>query len=67
MKKNTLILIDLLVCVFITFVFFEAMSWYHFGDIPTRIVLIRLIGFFCALVGISISTIALIMKKRKIK
>jgi hypothetical protein len=67
MKKNTLILIDLLVCAFITFVFFEAMSWYHFGDIPTRIVLIRLIGFFCVLVGISISIIALIMKKRKMK
>ncbi len=65
MKKIAVILIDLLVCALITFLFFEKMSWYHFGDIPTKVVLIRLIGFFCVLVGISISVIELIMKKRK--
>ena len=67
MKKIGVILIDLLICAFITFVFFEAMSWYHFGDVPTRIVLIRLIGFFCILCGISISIIVFIIKKRKTK
>ena len=64
MKKIAVILIDLLVCALITFLFFEKMSWYHFGDIPTKVVIIRLIGFFCVLAGISISIIALIMKKR---
>ena len=66
MKKSILYVIGIIVSLIITFLLFESMSWYHFGDIPTKIVLIRLIGFFCALVGISISIIALIIKKRKL-
>lgn len=64
MKKAILILVDLLVCALLTFVVFEAMSWYHFGDIPTNVVLIRLIGFFCALAGLSICIIAFITRKK---
>lgn len=67
MRKILTILIPLLVSVLITFVFFEAMSWYHFGDIPTKVVLIRLIAFFCILSGILISIVILITKKRKRK
>ena len=67
MKKVIWVIIALILSAVITFVLFEAMSWYHFGDIPTKIVLIRLIGFYCALAGISICTIALISKKKKSK
>lgn len=63
MKKVVMILINLLVSALITFMFFEAMSWYHFGDIPTKVVLIRLIAFFCILSGISISVITFIKRK----
>ncbi len=65
MKRTILIIIAILLSAVITFVFFEAMSWYHFGDTPTKTVLIRLIGFFLALSGISIGTIALITKNKK--
>lgn len=42
MKK---IIICSIISLVITFIFFELMSWYHFSDIPTLIVLIRLIIF----------------------
>ena len=65
MKKSIMILIALLMSALITFIIFEVMSWYHFGDVPTKIVLIRLIAFFCVLVGIFISIISFITKKIK--
>ena len=65
MKRIIMIISALLISAIITFVFFEAMSWYHFGDIPTKVVLIRLIAFFCVLSGILISVVALITKKNK--
>ena len=46
MKKNILYFIAVVLSLLITFVFFELMSWYHFGDIPTKVVLVRLIAFF---------------------
>lgn len=45
MKKIIILTITLL----ITLITFELMSWYHIGDIPTKIVLIRLIIFFIAI------------------
>lgn len=49
MKKIVLILGCIILSSILTFTIFEMMSWYHFGDIPTKIVTIRLIitfGFF---------------------
>lgn len=64
MKRLGIVLITLIATAIITFVFFEIMSWYHFGDIPTRVVLVRLIAFYCAVSGIAISTIALLTRKK---
>lgn len=65
MKKAITVLVILLVSALITFVFFEAMSWYHFGDIPTKTVLIRLIAFFCVIAGLLIGITALVIRKKK--
>ena len=63
MKKALYIIIPVVISLIITFVLFEALSWYHFGDIPTTRVLLRLIGFFLALSGIGISVSALLQRK----
>lgn len=65
MKKSIMYFIAVIVSILITFVFFESMSWYHFGDIPTKVVLVRLIAFFCIVTGMLISIVALINKKKK--
>ena len=65
MKKNILYFIAVVLSLLITFVFFELMSWYHFGDIPTKVVLVRLIAFFLVVAGLLISIVAFI-KKRKL-
>ena len=67
MKKALSIIIPVLLSLIITFVLFEAMSWYHFGDIPTARVVFRLLGFFCALSGLSISAVAFIQNKKNTK
>ena len=67
MKKTLLVLVTLIISAIITFVLFEAMSWYHFGDIPTRVVLIRLIAFYLVLSGLGISIIAFILGKKEKK
>ena len=64
MKK---VLSGLCVCILsliITFVTFELMSCYHFGDIPTKVVTLRLIVFFIFITIILIGIIILV-KKRK--
>lgn len=63
--KKILIGIGLIVfSLLITFVFFEQMSWYHFGDTPTNVVLVRLIiGFLFVL--IVLSGILFLIKRRK--
>ena len=63
MKKNILYFIAVVLSLLITFVFFELMSWYHFGDIPTKVVLVRLIAFFLVVAGLLISIVAFINKK----
>lgn len=64
MKKNILYFIAVVLSLLITFVFFELMSWYHFGDIPTKVVLVRLIAFFLIVAGLLISIVAFINKKK---
>ena len=64
MKKNILYFIAVVLSLLITFVFFELMSWYHFGDIPTKVVLGRLIVFFLVVAGLLISIVAFINKKK---
>ena len=64
MKKNILYFIAVVLSLLITFVFFELMSWYHFGDIPTKVVLVRLVAFFLVVAGLLISIVAFINKKK---
>ena len=64
MKKNILYFIAVVLSLLITFVFFELMSWYHFGDIPTKVVLVRLIAFFLVVAGLLISIVAFVNKKK---
>lgn len=64
MKKNILYFIAVVLSLLITFVVFELMSWYHFGDIPTKVVLVRLIAFFLVVAGLLISIVAFINKKK---
>lgn len=64
MKKNILYFIAVVLSLLITFVFFELMSWYHFGDIPTKVVLVRLIAFFLVVAELLISIVAFINKKK---
>ncbi len=64
MKKNILYFIAVVSSLLITFVFFELMSWYHFGDVPTKVVLVRLIAFFLVVAGLLISIVAFINKKK---
>ena len=64
MEKNILYFIAVVLSLLITFVFFELMSWYHFGDIPTKVVLVRLIAFFLVVAGLLISIVAFINKKK---
>ena len=62
-KYKELILTSILSLVII-FVLFEGLSLYHFGDIPTIIVLIRLIIGFIVIEGIIYFGYKLIKKKR---
>ena len=66
MKKNILYFIAVVLSLLITFVFFELMSWYHFGDIPTKVVLVRLIAFFLVVAGLLISIVAFINKNARL-
>lgn len=66
MKKPLLInIVTVLVSLIITFFVFENLSWYHFGDIPTKVVLIRLIAFFCVVVSIILAICTLVRKYKK--
>ena len=64
MKKVFVFLMVILVSLLITFFVFENLSWYHFGDIPTTVVRIRLILFFIFMVFI-LFTIIYVLKKRR--
>ena len=51
----------------ITFLTFEILSWYHFGDIPTKVVLLRLIIVFIIIELIIYSIYKLLKKKKSVK
>ncbi len=64
--KNILIGFGIiLLSLLVTLITFETMSWYHFGDNPTKVVLIRLIIFFFVMVIMFTGIIKIIKKLRK--
>ena len=65
MKKFVAYLGTIIISLIVTFVTFETLSWYHFGDIPTTVVSVRLIIFFCAIVFLFIALFTLIKKFKK--
>ena len=65
MKKLLIILGTIILSLIVTFIIFEMMSWYHFGDVPTKLVLIRLIACFCILEGLQMSIFSFINRKNK--
>ena len=68
MKKKILIFLFIIVLsLAFTFILFEQLSWYHFGDIPTKVVLYRLILFFLILNVFILGIYWVIIRNRKIK
>ena len=65
-KYKELIITSILSLI-IVFVLFEGLSWYHFGDIPTTIVLIRIVVAFVVVESIFYSIYCLFKKKRERK
>lgn len=65
MKKFVAYLGTIIISLIVTFVTFETLSWYHFGDIPTTVVSVRLIIFFCVIECLFILTLSLIRKYKK--
>lgn len=65
MKKFVTHLGTIIISLIVTFVTFETLSWYHFGDIPTTVVSVRLIIFFCVIECLFILTLSLIRNFKK--
>lgn len=66
MKKILLLIIDYIISLVITLLFFYTMSWYSFNTFPTKLVLIRII--ICSLLlTVIISMIYIYIKKLKNK
>lgn len=69
MKKRSIIILSI-IAVFLTFVFSEIFSIYHFGSVPTLLTSLYLISIFAIFEYLSISityVIKEIIKKNKIK
>ena len=69
MKKRSIIILSI-IAVFLTFVFSEIFSIYHFGSVPTLLTSLYLISIFAIFEYLSISityVIKEIIKKKKIK
>lgn len=64
MKKVFIGIGIFILALFITFMTFEMMSWYHFGDNPTKVVLVRLIVFLIVVIVV-LTGLALIINKYK--
>ena len=69
MKKILGWCLTLLLALVITLVVFEAFSWYHFGDVPTMAVVLRLsIAYIIfAFIIREIQMLVIKMKNRKAK
>lgn len=65
MKKFLIGLVVIILALLITFITFELMSWYHFGDIPTQVVLVRLLIFFSIITAILTGILFLVKKLKK--
>lgn len=65
MKKFLIGLVVIILALLITFITFELMSWYHFGDIPTQVVLVRLLIFFSIITTILTGILFLVKKLKK--
>lgn len=69
MKKRAIIILSI-IAAFLTFVFSEIFSIYHFGSVPTLLTSLYLISIFAIFEYLSISityVIKEIIKKKKIK
>lgn len=62
MKKVVPYMLVAILSIIITFFLFEALSFYHFGDIPTTAVLVRLI-LFCVALFFLLSAIVYFFKR----
>lgn len=60
-------LLIIIISCFITFLTFDSLSLYHFPDIPTKIVLIRLIIFFVVIVLLLTGITFIIIKNKNNK
>lgn len=63
MKKIIIIVVSILFSFLLTFVSFECLSWYHFGDIPTTRVALRFSLCFLIVIGIVLWIILKVSKK----
>ncbi len=66
MKKIIAGVIIFLISLGITFATFETFSWYHIGDVPTEVVLFRLVGFFI-IVNVILTVVFIVLIKSKTK
>lgn len=66
MKKFLIYVGTVILSIAVVLFIFDMLSWYHFGDIPTRVVLIRMIICFCAIEGLLNCIIAFINKRKRI-
>lgn len=62
MKRFLKITIILTLSLLITFITFDSLSWYNFGDIPTKVVAFRMILFF-AVTAVILAITTLIFKR----
>jgi len=65
MKKFLIGVGIVVLSLLITFITFDSMSWYNFGDVPTKLVLIRLIIFFVIMIAILTGILLLVNKLKK--
>ncbi len=63
MKKLVFVIGSVLLSLAITFITFEMLSWYHFGDIPTNVVFVRLVTFFSIVEGLCLAIYALVKRR----
>lgn len=66
MKKVLKAIAFIVVALLITFIVFQNLSWYNFGDIPTKRVKLRLFIFFL-LVLFTLICLSFIIKKLSFK
>lgn len=65
MKKFLIGVSIVVLSLLITFITFDSMSWYNFGDTLTKVVIIRFIIFFVIMVVILTGILLLVNKLKK--